>query len=187
MSCIWSLCSSLYDTDGKYCHNTSSAAKNLQFERKKKNSMMLWALSRARRGLLTLLKCRKNVGLQLPENSLHELGIRQHLFLLRFLAVWQEALSTGLLKKFWGIYSLKGVCTAIIFILTLLGGLAYFNISAPFSVQLLLSGLGSLKDVASIYSAPSKLRAPPKVCKQWVTGKSMQKTILASLNKSVLF
>lgn len=64
---------------------------------------MLWDLSRAIRGLLTLLKCRKNVGLQLPENSLAELGIRQHLLLLMLLAVGRKHSPLhGFLKDVWG-------------------------------------------------------------------------------------
>lgn len=47
-------------------------------KKKKKSVMMLWGLSRAVRALLTLLKCRKNAGLQLPVNSSDELGIRQY-------------------------------------------------------------------------------------------------------------
>lgn len=62
--------------------------------RPKKNSVILWGLPRAIRGLLTVLKCRKNIGLQLPQNSLAELGIKPHARLLKLLAVWQEALST---------------------------------------------------------------------------------------------
>lgn len=54
-------------------------AEDLQSEEKKKKSvMMLWGLSRAVRALLTLLKCRKNAGLQLLVNSSDELGIRQY-------------------------------------------------------------------------------------------------------------
>lgn len=35
MSCIISLHNSLYDPDGKYCHDIPTAAKDLLFERKK--------------------------------------------------------------------------------------------------------------------------------------------------------
>lgn len=121
--------------------------KIFSLREKKKNSVMLWGLSRAIRGLLTLLKCRKNVGLQLPENSLAELGIRQHSLLLRLLAVGRKHSPLhGFLKDVLG-YLFPQRCVHHYNIYTYFTGeTVYFNISVPSSVHLLLSRLGSLQN-----------------------------------------
>lgn len=149
---------------------------------------MLWGVSGTVRSLLTLWKCRENIGLQLQENCLVELGIRHYLLLLKLLAVCQEVLlhSTSSLKMFQGIYCLKGVCITIIFILTLLGKVsplisqfhpqftspsqdwAVFKVNNRFVKHHLNSGLC------------------PKLCKEQVTCKPIHKTILASMNNLML-
>lgn len=113
--------------------------------REKKNSVMLWNLSRAIRGLLTLLKCRKNIGLQLPENSLAEFGIRSSLLLKLFFGKKHSPLH-GFLKDVLG-YLFPQRCVHNYNICTYFTGeVVYFKISVPSSVHLLLSRLGSLQD-----------------------------------------
>lgn len=94
--------------------------------------------------------------------------------------------SMGSLKMFWGIYSLKGVCTTIIFILTLPGRLS--TLISQFHPQLTSSSqdqaVFKMKSRFIKHHLKSGLRT--KVCKEWVTCKSIHKTILASLNNSIL-